>query len=201
MSNRQIQLANEKETGRLEAFSDGVFAIALTLLVLNIQVPQGLPPNVHLADALLKQWPTYVAYIASFSTIGIMWINHHYLFNLIACVDHWLLIWNTLLLFGITSLPFPTALLAEYIGKPDETVAAVVYGGMMFVIALLFNALWRYASHKNRLLDPNADPALIRAINHDYTPAPFLYFAAFVFAFFNVLIMLALTIGLAIFFA
>ncbi len=171
------------------------------MLVLNIQVPHDLPPNVRLLDALLRQWPTYVAYVASFMTIGIMWINHHYLFNLIRRVDHWLLVFNTLLLFGITSLPFPTALLAEYIGKPDENVAAAVYGGTMFVIAILFNLLWRYASYRNRLLDPNADPAMIQAINRGYTPALFLYFAALVSAFFNVALMLIMTIGLAVFFA
>ncbi len=119
----------EKETGRIEAFSDGVFAIALTLLVLDIHVPQALPEGTRLIDALLAQWPTYVAYLASFATISIMWINHHRLFTLIQRTDHWLFVFNALLLLGVTFVPFPTALLADYIGQPDEHVAAAIFAG------------------------------------------------------------------------
>ncbi len=190
-----------KETGRIEAFSDGIFAIALTLLVLNIQVPRNLLPGTHLIDALLAQWPAYVAYIASFATIGIMWINHHYLFNLIRRVDHWLLVFNTLLLFGITSLPFPTALVAEYAGHTDEITAAAVYSGTWVVIALFWNLVWRYAAHHRSLLNTTVTPDTIRTVNRAYIVSPILYFVAFLFAFVNVAVMLAIIIGLAIFYA
>ena len=130
-----------KETGRVEAFSDGVFAIAITLLVLNIQVPHDLPVGKSLAGALIDQWPTYLAFVTSFATIGIMWINHHRLFTHIRRSDNTLLVLNGLLLMGITVVPFPTALLAAYIGHPDEQVAALVYGGTLVLIAIFFNVL------------------------------------------------------------
>src|SRR5512132_2117231 len=100
----------EKETGRIEAFSDGVFAIAITLLVLDLKVPRDLDEGVSLAQALLRQWPSYLAFIASFATIGVMWINHHKLFTLIKRSDDVLLILNVILLLGVTLTPFPTAL-------------------------------------------------------------------------------------------
>jgi uncharacterized membrane protein len=154
MNASESQAVDEnKETGRVEAFSDGVFAIAITLLVLNIQVPHDLPAGKSLANALIDQWPTYLAFVTSFATIGIMWINHHRLFAHIRRSDNPLLVLNGLLLIGITLVPFPTALLAAYIGHPDEQVAALVYGGTLVVIAICFNLLWLYASRGKRLLD------------------------------------------------
>ena len=191
----------EKETGRIEAFSDGVFAIALTLLVLDIQVPQNLPSGTRLIDALLKQWPAYVAYVTSFATISIMWINHHRLFKLIKRSDHLLMVFNSMLLLGVTFVPFPTALLADYFGQPDERVAAVIYSGTSIVIAVLFNVLWRYASYHNRLLDRQSTPVAIEAINRSYVAGPLLYSLAFVLAFFSVAASLVIIIGLALFFA
>src|SRR5207248_9103881 len=104
-----------KETGRIEAFSDGVFAIAITLLVLDIQVqlPREVSDPAVLLDRLAKLWPFYLAYVISFATIGIMWINHHRLLTLITHSDHVFLLLNTFLLFWISFVPFPTSLLAE----------------------------------------------------------------------------------------
>ncbi len=169
--------------------------------MLNIQVPRNLPPGGSLADALLKQWPDYVAYLSSFATIGIMWINHHRLFLLIRRIDHLLLVFNGLLLLSITFLPFPTALVSEYAGHPDENVAAVVYAGTFVVIAIFFNLLWRYASYHRRLLGSDVETSEIDEINRSYRVAPFLYLAAFILAFVNVIASLAIVIGLAIFFA
>src|SRR5262249_53867686 len=121
--------ADEKETGRIEAFSDGVFAIAVTLLVLELKVP-------HLADggangslgrALAAQWPSYVALVTSFFTILVMWANHHRIFDLVRRIDAPFLYSNGLLLLCVTVVPFPTALLAEYFRKPGGPVAAAVY--------------------------------------------------------------------------
>ena len=110
---------NEKETGRVEAFSDGVFAVAITLLALDIHVPRldTLPPG-GLGPALLALWPTLLAYVTSFATILITWINHDRLFEQIRRKDHGLLVYNGLLLMVITLFPFPTALLAEYLPHP-----------------------------------------------------------------------------------
>src|SRR5690349_429038 len=106
---------DEKETGRVEAFSDGVIAIAITLLVLDIKVPTGLGEEGGLLDALLRQWPVYLAFFNSFATIGVMWINHHRLFTQIKRIDHTLLLLNALLLMAISLVPFSSALLSEYL--------------------------------------------------------------------------------------
>ena len=190
-----------KETGRVEAFSDGVFAIAITLLVLNIQVPHDLPVGKSLAGALIDQWPTYLAFVTSFATIGIMWINHHRLFTHILRSDNTLLVLNGLLLMGITVVPFATALLAAYIGHPDEQVAALVYGGTLVLIAIFFNVLWLYASHGRRLLDRKADEGSVRAITRQYRVGPLLYLAGFLLAFVNVPLSIGTYLLLALYFA
>jgi uncharacterized membrane protein len=202
MFETKIQAREEKETGRIEAFSDGVFAIALTLLILDIKVPsRDLPAGVNLLTALTRQWPSYFAFILGFATIAIMWINHHRLFSLIKRSNDPLMILNCLLLFIITFVPFPTALLSEYLGQPDERTAVLVYCGTSIVIAICFNLLWRYAAYKNRLLDRNSDPASIAAISRSYLFGPLVYSIAFVLVFVSVALSLLLAFGLAIFFA
>ncbi len=193
-------ITDEKETGRIEAFSDGVFAIAITLLVLDIRVPREAAGQT-LLSALLHQWPTYLAFVTSFATIGIMWINHHRIFTLIKRADHLLLVLNGLLMLGVTFVPFPTALVAEYVSRRDQQVAAMVYSGTFTVIAIFFNLLWRYASYKNRLLDRKTDPRAVNAITHAYLFGPPLYFASFLLARVSVTASLALNIALALFFA
>ena len=203
MSNDNEQPLSEerRRTDRIEAFSDGVFAIALTLLVLDIKVPRNLPPDVRLTAALLNQWPTYLAFVTSFATIGIMWINHHRLFDLIRRSDNTLMLLNLLLLLGVTVVPFPTSLLAEYLGHPGEHVAAAVYAGMSVVIAILFNLLWRHAAYENRLLDEASDWKTIQAITRGYSFGPVLYLVAFGFAFVNVPVSVLIVFALAVFFA
>src|SRR6516165_10270503 len=123
-----------KETGRIEAFSDGVFAIAITLLILDIKVPRASESSVGLGTLLLRQWPAYVAFLASFAKIGIMWINHHRLFTHIVRSSHALLLLNSLLLLGIVVVPFPTALVAEYFGHEGEHLAATLFSGTFLLI-------------------------------------------------------------------
>src|SRR5438067_1374280 len=169
MSVSETQLASDaKETGRIEAFSDGVFAIAITLLILDVRPPTGIAEPAALARALeVDLWPRYLAYVVSFATIGIMWINHHKLLTLITHSDHVFLLLNTFLLFWISFVPFPTSLLAEYIPREPRVaaIAAMVYSGMGVMIAVAFNLMWRYAAHKNRLLDKKANPDWIRAVS------------------------------------
>src|ERR1700757_3765118 len=131
------------ETSRVEAFSDGVFAIAITLLILDVRVPNG--PAGSLASALIRQWPTYVSFLISFAFIGIMWVNHHRLFNHIRRCDNSLLFFNLLLLLGVTVVPFPTALLAAHLRGEDARAAAAVFNGTYVLIAIFFNVLWRHA--------------------------------------------------------
>jgi uncharacterized membrane protein len=201
MVTNRSEMDESKETGRIEAFSDGVFAIAITLLVLDIKVPRDLPESARLADALLAQWPAYFAFVTSFATIGIMWINHHRMFNLIKRSDQLLLALNNLLLLGITFVPFPTALLAEYIERRDQRTAALVYSGTFIVIAVLFNLLWRYASHRNRLLDRGSDAHSVTVISRQYAFGPLLYLVAFGLAFVSVVASVALNMLIAVFFA
>src|ERR1051326_736964 len=148
-----------KETGRVEAFSDGVFAIAITLLILDMHVPR--PSDLvarggDLLPALYALWPSLVAYLLSFTVILVMWVNHHRIFTVVRRTDQPFLFWNGLLLMFVTFVPFPTALLAEYMA-PGSTfdqfrIATVVYAGHGFLIALAFNGLWRYAIRRGRLL-------------------------------------------------
>jgi uncharacterized membrane protein len=190
-----------RNTGRLEAFSDGVFAIAITLLVLNIKVPLELPANTSLAAALIAQWPIYLAFITSFATIGIMWINHHRLFTLIARTDQLLYILNGLLLLGITFVPFPTELVAEYLLKPDRVTAAMVYNGTYVVIAIIFNGLWRHASHNHRLLDHHVPRQWVENITRQYRFGPIFYLIAFALALVSVPASLVLNLLMAVYFA
>jgi uncharacterized membrane protein len=192
---------DRSETDRLEAFSDGVFAIVITLLVLEIRVPRGQSGEGPLVAALVEQWPTYLAFLASFATVGIMWVNHHRLFVLIGRTDNNLFLLNLLLLLGVTIVPFPTAVLAEYIGHPGERAAAIVYTGTSVIIAILFNLLWRYAAANGRLLPAEIDRDAVRRITRSYAFGPALYLAAVATAFWNVKFSIAITIGLAIFFA
>lgn len=130
-------------TGRLESFSDGVIAVAITLLVLNIRVP--LPaPTLHLGHALGEQWPAYAAYVTSFMTIGIIWMNHHVMISRLARADHSILILNIVLLLTIGVIPFGTNLMATYLneGRGDK-LAAGIYAGIFLVMSLAFSAVNR----------------------------------------------------------
>src|SRR5579884_1147142 len=126
-------------TARLEAFSDGVFAVAITLLVLNIGVPSS-----RLGHELARQWPAYLAYVTSFITIGIIWINHHVMIGRLARADHSILMLNLVLLLTIGVIPFGTRLMATYLRQGHgANLAAGVYVGIFLVMALAFAALNR----------------------------------------------------------
>jgi uncharacterized membrane protein len=133
-------------TSRLEAFSDGVIAVAITLLVLNIQVPSFADTSQHgLAGALGRNWPVYAAYVTSFLTIGIIWINHHVMIGRLREADRTILFLNLLLLLSIGILPFATSLLAAYLRQSNgQHLAAAVYSGSFLVMSLFFTALNRY---------------------------------------------------------
>src|SRR2546421_3478386 len=197
----------EKETGRLEAFSDGVFAVAITLLVLNIKIPgMDLPPS-HLPDDTLlwqmlqNEWPMLAAYATSFATIGVMWLNHHRLYSHIKHTNTVLMLLNLLLLLIIVFIPVPTALVAEYLVRPDLHAAALLYSGTMVILAVCFNLLWRYASYHNRLLGKDADTRAVRAISQQYLFGPLLYLIIFGVAWINTLACIILSFILALFFA
>ena len=192
----------DKETGRVEAFSDGVFAVAITLLVLDIHVP--LPRELGteaLWTALRAQWPNLLAYVTSFLTILVMWMNHDKLFEQIQRKDQRLLLYNGLLLMVVTLIPFPTALLAEYIQTPNAKTAAAIYCGTNLLMALAFNLLWRYAAADARLLAENHDRHRIWRITQQYKLGPPLYLLVFALVFVSVPLCLSLALTLAVFFA
>lgn len=196
-------MPEENETGRIEAFSDGIFAIAMTLLVIEIKVPSHEMVAANgLARSLLALWPSYLAFLTSFATILVIWVHHHWIFVLIRRHDHPLFYWNGLLLLFVTFIPFPTALLSEYLLHAEGKVAANLYTGTFLAISLAFDVLWRHAS--SRLLAPNAtivkrDEAA--QITKQYRFGPPLYFGAFVVSFFSEALSIGLCLSLALFFA
>src|SRR6476619_803961 len=137
------------KTTRLEAFSDGVFAVAITLLVLEINVPAGD----HLWHQLKEEWPSFAAFFVSFWVIGIIWVNHHGLLDHVKRADRGVLYLNLLVLMTVVFLPFATALLAEHLKSgADEEVAAAVYSGASLAMGLAFAVLWTYITrHRKKL--------------------------------------------------
>lgn len=132
------------ESTRAETFSDGVFAIAITLLVLDLRLPVATQGCASLTCELLAAWPHYFAYVVSFLTIGIMWMNHHTILGHVRRVDRPLLVLNLLLLMGVVAIPFPTALVAQHLHRPGGSAAAVTYGLVMIAISSGFAAVWVY---------------------------------------------------------
>jgi uncharacterized membrane protein len=161
-------------TGRAEAFSDGVFAIAITLLVLGL-VLSGHGP---LTSQLLAAWPRYLAYVVSFLTIGIMWMNHHTILAHVARVDRPLLVINLFLLMGIVAIPFPTALVANNLTGPGGSTAAVTYGLVMIAISLAFSALWIYIVTHAAKLGATLPPEALRQSIPGFTGGLLAYVAA-----------------------
>lgn len=169
------------ETTRLETFSDGVFAIAITLLVLEIRVPPAHGEVTRTLGAeLLHLWPSYLGYLISFATIGIMWVNHHTMFEHIRRVNRTFLLINVVFLLVIAFIPFPTAVLAEHLPDPEgRRTATLFYGASFTLMAMVYNLVWRYGAGANgRLLGPGADLEEARAITRGYTWGPIIYLVA-----------------------
>ena len=144
---------------RLESFSDAVFAIAITLLVLLIRIPT--PGDGPLLRSLGRLWPAYAAFVVSFFTVGIIWVNHHAQFARIARVDRTLLFLNLLLLMWVSLLPFPTALVADFLRTGHgRHLATAVYAGVLLAMSLSFSLLWRYARHAHLLHEALSDDSV-----------------------------------------
>jgi uncharacterized membrane protein len=169
-----------RETSRVEAFSDGVFAIAITLLVLTLAVPtyEQARTVASLRHGLLVQWPTYIAFVVSFISILIMWASHHNIFSLVRRVDHVFLLVNGLVLMGVTLTPFSTQILASHLGHPGASIAAGVYSAVALFAALSFNALWYWARRGGHLLEPGVAPRTLKAVTRQYAVGPAVYLLA-----------------------
>lgn len=186
------------ETGRVEAFSDGVFAIAITLLILVFGIEE--VPHGDLGRELLDIWPSYIAYAASFVTIGIIWVNHHAMFRLFARVDRLFLLLNVLFLMVVAFIPYPTRIVAAFAQSPDDRRdAAFLYGITMIIMAVLFLALWFYGSR--RLLRPDADRREVTGITRSYLPGIPSYGAGTLLAFVSPIASLIVFGAIAFFYA
>jgi uncharacterized membrane protein len=185
--------------GRAEAFSDGVFAIAATLLILEVR----LPDNLHgdLLGALLRLWPSYAAYAASFTTIGIMWLNHHSLLVRVKSVDRPLLLLNLFLLMTISFLPFPTSVLGQNLRGGDQHIAAAFYAVTCLLIAVGFTSVYVYIGlHPNLIATGfRADDMVMKG--PWFSVGLIAYAACIPLAFFSPILVLVIVTGAAIFYA
>jgi uncharacterized membrane protein len=188
-------------TRRLEAFSDGVFAIAITLLVLEIGVPEGA--GGELGHKLAEQWPSYLAYVVSFLVIGIIWMNHHAIVEHLSRADRPLLALNLFLLLWVGLIPWPTRLVAEYMrnGGDAERVAALLYAGTMTMMGVAFGLLWRYASRDRRLLGSDLSDAEVGRFTRRFTIGSPIYALSIVVAVFSAPACLAIIAALAVYYA
>jgi uncharacterized membrane protein len=191
-------------TGRVEAFSDGVMAIAITLLVLDLKVPEAAQlSNGDLLGALAARWPSYLAYLAAFLTIGIIWLNHRAFVDRVRRFDgplHWL---NLMLLLGVATLPFPTSLLAAYLaeGGSAASTAAVIYGLLSVGTALPWVFMWRHLGRHPELLEPPYDAAYARRELRRGSVGPIVYGVAVPVAAAAPLLALAFYLGIALLYA
>jgi TMEM175 potassium channel family protein len=187
-------------TNRLETFADGVFAIAATLLILNVDAQVGEGSG-EIGKRLLEIWPSYIGYAVSFVTIGIIWSNHHTVMAQLGKVDRTFLMLNILLLMCVAFLPFPTRLVAEHLrDRHDLQPAAFAYGATMTVMAICYITLWLYASRRGRLLRDGYNPRTVSGITRSYLPGAPLYATATLLAFASPLASVAIFGGIALFY-
>jgi uncharacterized membrane protein len=184
-------------TARMETFSDGVLAIAATLLILEIGVSGHVD---NLRQALFDLWPSYLAYVTSFLTIGIIWMNHHTVVSTFARVDRVVLFLNLLLLMTVSFLPFPTRLVAEYLNEPGEQTAVVAYSLTFIVMAVVYNGMWQYASRGRRLIRDDVPDSRVRAISQAFTPGVPLYVLTLLAALVSPIASVLLTFAIAAFY-
>jgi uncharacterized membrane protein len=171
-------------THRLEAFTDGVIAIAITLLVLNLQVPNlASALQQGLWGALLNQWPRYLSFLISFVVIGIVWANNQELYRFIVRSNHIFVLLSLLGLMFVTLIPFSASLMGQYLMESKYQVTAVaVYNGTVFMMSFSLNALWRYAL-RGDLVDDRCDPEMVRSLTRGYSLGPPLFGLAFILSF------------------
>jgi uncharacterized membrane protein len=194
---------NVKETGRIESFSDGVFAVAITLLVLDLQVPERTKgfTDVALLNELGMHWPDYLAFAFSFFSIFIIWVNHHKLFKQIYKRNTALMFINGFMLFLVCLVSFSSSLLARFYTSGSNNITATLYTGLFVLINLAFNLLWYQVSRDGSLLRPGTTEHTIRQIKHHYIFAFPTYLIAFVLSFFMSDLALGLSVLLWIFWA
>ena len=182
-----------KDTGHLEAFSDGVFSIAITLLVLNLQIPKGITSLTDLLNRLQALWPNLMSYILSFVIIGIYWVAHHNMFHYIKRSNRMFLWINILLLMCVAFIPFPAGLLGQFSFVSQSSlakVAEIIYACNLILTNLMLSLLWWYATSHHRLVDQDIDPHFVNTVNRRNMTAPVVYAASIGLSFLNVYLSL-----------
>jgi uncharacterized membrane protein len=187
--------------GRVEAFSDGVIAVAITLLALDLPIPDPEAGR-SLAHELASRWPSFAAFVVSFVTIGIVWINHHAMLRRLAEVDHGTLLLNLLLLLSVCLLPFSTALMADYLKATDgEDLAAAIYAGSFLLMSVLFFAMQVHVLRRPQLLQRRITPEVRDAVLRRNAAGLLPYVAATAMAAVSPYATLAITAAVAGFYA
>jgi uncharacterized membrane protein len=181
-------------TTRLEAFSDGIFAIAATLLILDVHHASG-----SVAHGLIHAWPSYAAYAISFLTIGIIWANHNTVFAQIGRADRTFLMLNVVFLMVVAFSPFPTRVLAASL-RSGSQAGAFAYGLTFTAMAVCYGGLWFYASVGRRLLKEDADPRVVSGISRSFAPGSLLYGTATLSALVSAYLAVALFAAIALFY-
>jgi TMEM175 potassium channel family protein len=188
---------NDRGPGRLEGFSDGVFAIAATLLTLEIGVDTS---RGDLGGQLTRIWPSYLAYVTTFLIIGVIWINHHHCVSLLRRVDRTFLFINLLLLLTVAFMPFPTRLVAQYLQKSGERDAVIAYAATMLSMACVYNVWWRYARTGRRLIAEHVSDRSLSAVDRAFNPGVPSYAVVFAVAFVSPLASVVITLAIAVFY-
>jgi uncharacterized membrane protein len=192
MINKKVSF---NETSRVETFSDGVFAIAITLLIIEIKVPTGTELNNGLFQALLNKWPNYLAFFIGFFTVLVCWINHHHAFlHIKKCTQGFCLV-NAVVLFVVGFVPYPTAVLAEFIGKNESRTAVQLFGVTYILMALSYRFLWGYAK-RYHLTDPDVSDKYKKAVLRMYDIGVVHTIITFIISFWSVPISLVLYVFL-----
>lgn len=193
----------EKETLRIEGFSDGVFTIAVTLLVLDLHFPEenSIQNGNDLLVFLKNQWPAFLAFILSFFSIFIMWVNHHKIFKQIYRRNSAIMFANGLILFLVSAVSYPTALLARYFDGEASSVVVALYTGIFVMINLAYNLLWFLATRNKKLLRPGITDTAIKKIHNNYLYGLPIYVIALILSFWIPAVSLMIILGLWIFWA
>jgi len=193
----------EKETVRIENFSDAVFAIAITLLVLDLHVPEqeAIKNGTDLLHYLQNEWTSFLAFTLSFFSIFIMWVNHHKIFKQIYARNTAIMFSNGLILFLVSAVSYPTALLARFFDGNASSIVVAFYTGIFVLINLSYNLLWFIASHNKKLLRPGITNSAIIKIRNNYLYGFPTYLIAFGLSFQFPTVALMISMGLWIFWA
>jgi uncharacterized membrane protein len=185
------------KTARLEAFSDGVFAVAITLLILEVNIPGGE----DLWHQLKEEWPSFASFFVSFWVIGIIWVNHHGVLDHLKRADRGVLYLNLFVLLTVVFIPFSTALMAEHLKSgADENVAAAVYAGTLMAMSVAFGVLWSYITTHREALGVELSDDEVRGITRAFQLGNPFYAVAVIVAFISPAIVLVIAGAMALYY-